>query len=742
MRRVFALALALPLAASASEGHWRPAQLHQLSAELRELGLQVPLTQLADPKARPLGAIVDLGTCSGAFLSPDGLIATAYHCITEGLQYASHEGENLFENGFYAAERGQDRWLGPDVVVRVTTATEEVTDKVLAGTARLSGAERLDRVEHNIKALVRRCESSEDLHCEVAKYGDGAEYELITKLELRDVRLVYAPPRAVGYFGGDQDNWRWPRHSGDFAFLRAYVSPTSRSVANHPANVPHRPAAWLPLSAKGVEPGEFVMVAGYPQWSYRWRSAAEVDFAQEEALPVRVSVRRDMMGVLDALGKRDVRLVPRLAPRLMSLSNDLIYFEGTLDQLRRAGTATERWEFERDLARWIAGSPERSAEWGTVLDRIHRLQAEEAATTERDYLVRQMTTQVDLLDAALRIWKLAQEAEKADKDRAPGFQNRDRPRIAAELDQMDPRFDPRVDRAVLRYFILRLSRLPAGQRIPELSNWLDVGPQDDLERVVDAKLDALYDDLALADADERRALMGTTAWFLQRSSNPWFGLALALAPFRERVAAEERAREADWREVKPHYIQAVQAFYPEARPRYLVASRRIAPGVYYPDANQTLRVSIGKVDGYAPRDGLIAAPQTTLEGLAAKAGDAPYDAPAKLLDAIASGDRGPWVAPRLGTVPVNFTTTLDTARGSSGSATLNARGEFVGVIFDGNYESIASDWMFDPDMTRSIHTDVRYILWYLDRCAKATRLLEELGVEPHFATLDGVGEAR
>src|SRR5690606_29505208 len=148
-----------------SEGHWRPAQLHDLSSELRDLGLQVPLGQLADPTAKPLAAILDLGTCSGAFVSPDGLIATAYPCITEGLQFASHPGENLFERGFYAAERGQERWIGPDTVVRLTTATQEVTDKALAGTAKLEGAERLDRIEHNIKALIRRCEGTDDTHC-------------------------------------------------------------------------------------------------------------------------------------------------------------------------------------------------------------------------------------------------------------------------------------------------------------------------------------------------------------------------------------------------------------------------------------------------------------------------------------------------------------------------------------------------------------------------------------------------
>ena len=235
--------------------------------------------------------------------------------------------------------------------------------------------------------------------------------------------------------------------------------------------------------------------------------------------------------------------------------------------------------------------------------------------------------------------------------------------------------------------------------------------------------------------------MGTSPWYLEHSDNPWFELAAALYPWLERTEAEERAREAEWREVMPRYISALQAFIPDNRPRYLASRDQVRPGVFYPDANGTLRITAGKVDGYFPRDGLIAAPHTTLAGLRHRAGPPPYDAPRQVLAAIAEGADGPYADSDVDGVPVNYLTTLDTARGSSGSATMNAEGEFVGVIFDGNYEAIASDWFFDEQMTRSIHTDLRYILWYLDRVAGATALLQELGQEPHFVDTDSVGDA-
>jgi hypothetical protein len=345
------------------------------------------------------------------------------------------------------------------------------------------------------------------------------------------------------------------------------------------------------------------------------------------------------------------------------------------------------------------------------------------------------------IKAATEIYKLSVEAGKPDKAREAGYQNRDRPHIANELDQMDARHDWRVDRDLLRYFLHQAMTLPSGMHVPELDNWLDHDPEgSSLAETIDAKLDDLYDNIDLADSDKRRDLMGTSTWYLEHSDNPWFTLAAALHPYLERVEQESRERDAEWRQVKPRYISAVQEFIPQGRPRYLASTQEIAPGVFYPDANSTLRVSVGKVDGYFPRDGLIAAPHTTLSGIVGKSGLAPYDSPRMLLEAIAEGSHGPYADPRIHSVPVNFVTSLDTARGSSGSATMNGRGEFVGIIFDGNYEAIASDWIFDEAMTRSIHTDVRYMLWYLDRCAGAAALLEELGVEPHFATA-GVGEA-
>jgi hypothetical protein len=735
MRRISLIAtlLAVPVFALAMEGMWLPDQVPQLSKEIKGLGWEGDPAVLGQVGGPVLGAVVDMGYCSAAFVSPDGLIATAYHCVTDGLQYASRKGEDLFEDGFYAASQGEERWAGPTEHMRVTTGITDVTKEVLAGTKKLTVEEKLAKIDENIEAIVRRCEASGQ-SCKVAVQGGGTHYHLVTQLDLRDMRLVYAPPNAVGYFGEDRDNWQWPRHSGDFAFFRAYVAPDGKAAPHHPDNVPYKPQHWLKTATTGPKPGEFVGVAGFPAGTWRWRSAAELDYHATEAYPRLLNIKHAELAILERHARRDEATAAKASPRMLNLSNDVLYLEGQLAMFERLKTQQSKWQFEQDLRKWIAADPARYEQHGEVIDAMHRLQAEEAATGARDQHIDRMIKDVHLLNAAVNLYQLAKESVKPDKKRRPGFQNRDRPDIASKLDKIESTFDWQIDRDMLRWFLVELMRMPPGQRPPEIDNWYaSLAKHPTVEATLDAELERLYKNGDLMDPEKRRSLMDTSEWFLTKSGNPWFALAAALEPHLVRQYELNTQRGAAWREYRPRYVDAVMAFYPEGRPRYVAEKGELAPGLFYPDANATLRVTVGKVDGFFPRDGLIAEPRTRLQGIAEKAGGAPYDIPEALGAAIASGEYGPYADPKLASVPVNFLSTLDTARGSSGSATFNAKGEFCGVIFDGNLESIASDWVFNEGLTRSIHTDVSYILWYLDRVAHADRVLEELGHKPAFS---------
>jgi len=723
---------ALILTAAANEGMWMPDQLPDLREELAELGVSTPPEDLMRLDQGPLGAIVDLDHCSGAFVSDDGLIVTAYHCVGDAMRHASKTGENLFEDGFHATTREEERWGGNGLVIKITTRMEDVTSTVLQSTKKLKGKARAHRIDNNIKALVKRCEKP-GLHCEVVPFDYGAQYQLIAQREFKDVRMVYTPPRSVGYYGGDNDNWQWPRHSGDFAFVRAYADADNQPVSFRSDNKPYRPDSWLPPATKSPENDEFVMVAGYPAGTYRWLTAAEIDYARDSDYPRRIATLADLLEVMNRFSAQDIETANKVGPRILSLNNQLQYLQGNLVAFRRIDANRRKHQFEVDLGRWIAENPQRQAKYGGVLDKMAALQATEAATAARDHVAGEFVRQSNMFEVAHKLYKLSQESKKKDSDRDRGYQDRDRPSMADWLDAVDEEYDFKVDMVLTRYFLDRMLRLPDDMRIHELDLWFEGqrGATHD-EKLTNAIHKLYTSGSDLADANRRRALMDTTSWFLEASGNPWFELTKALHPFYERVSDNRDERESEWAKVRPLYLEAVQDFIPEHRPRYLAKERQVRPGLFYPDANSTLRVTIGKVDGYFPRDGLISASKTRLPGIVEKAGDAPYDAPPALLEAIKSGELGPYEQD--GSVSVNFLSTADTTLGNSGSATMNAEGEFCGVLFDGNYESMATDWMFEEALTRSIHTDVAYILWYLDAVAGADALLEELGHKPVIDT--------
>ncbi|MBN2800442.1 MAG: S46 family peptidase [Deltaproteobacteria bacterium] len=728
-----ALALALTPRADALEGMWRPSQLPELSAELKDLaGDEVDPTLLADLTAGPLAATVALSKCSGAFVSETGLVATSYHCITGGLQFASQQGENLFEDGFHARTRGEERWLGPSEYVRLTLSTEDVTDGVLAGTKRLTGTARHEKIQANSRKILSQCEADGEHLCEITPYDHGVDYELRRMKELRDVRLVYAPPRSVGYFGGNDDNWSWPRHSGDFAFLRAYAD------NNHPAqfsasNGAYTPTAFIKPAMKGPEPGEFAMVTGYPAYTFRWLTAAELDLAEQVEYPVRLANARQIIEVLDRLSAAEPDIAVKVGSRKLSVNNNITYWSGVLEGLEKNQLAAQRWQLEKELEQWVAADPDRTRTWGASITDLRRAQAALQENARAKILMEDTLKQTSLLNAAVTLYTLAEEGRKPDKQRAAGYQNRDLPQIEASLDEADATFDWRVDRDVLRVYLDGMMDLPECSISSEVIRWIE-GRTDGPNKAdrVEQILDQLYKDVDLADPLVRRSLMQTSPWFLTKSGNPWFELAAVIQPGLSGLQERRGALEAERDAARAGYMEALRAFYPEARPRVVGQDAIVTPGLFYSDANDTLRFSFGKVDGYIPNDGLIAEPVTRLEGIAQKSGPYPFDAPASLLAAMKAHRYGSYASERLHSVPVNYLTTLDTARGSSGSPTINAKGEFIGIIFDGNDQSMAADWVFDAAVTRSIHTDVSYILWYLDAVAGAGQLLQELGKEPEF----------
>ena len=729
-------------------GMWMPTQMSAHAETLQKLGLEYDPEALTDPTSFPLGAIVSLGFCSGSFVSGDGLIVTNHHCaVPVALQYNSTPERNLLEEGYLAKDRSEELWAGPRQRIYVTTAVENVTPAVYEGTEGIADvAERFKKIEANIETIQRACnEEDADVQCSIRSFFEGAEFYQVKALAIRDVRLVYAPHAGVGVYGGEIDNWRWPRHTGDFTFLRAYVGPDGKPADYSPDNVPFAPAHHLKVATKPLAEGDLVMVAGYPGRTSRLATADTVQYVTDTYYPYAVARYEQRIAALEALAAKDADLAIKVNRRLRSWNNGLTNNRGMIDGLSKGGLAGKKAEEEAALRAWIEADPGRKEKYGSVLDDLAALNAPRYETAITRYAESEILGGSSLLARAFGIIDAAEKrAEKAksgdgeaskDKDKKKKKPSAKEAARAAEkkLESLVKRFDQgartyaaAADAALMTLALQRAAALPEGQRPEALS--LVVGDETDPEKIA-AMVRDMYGSSGLENSKTAASLqLDLSARDLEAikagkkaknkaARDPFLKLALALKPLRDASRTSAEAYEAAKSALTPVYLEALRGY---------------KGALLAPDANSTLRVTFGTVRGYRPNpEAELYTPFTTLSQVVEKhTGEAPFVVPAPVLEAVERGEFGAYVDPDVGEVPVDFLADLDITGGNSGSACINAAGEIVGLAFDGNYEAMASDWIFMPEITRSIQVDFRYVMWLMDAVDGAEHLLEEMGVTP------------
>jgi len=711
---IFAVSFVLvTIGVSADEGMWEPKQLPDLRKELKAAGLELDPSTLTDLTAHPMNAVIDLAGCSASFVSPKGLIITNHHCSWGTLQYNSTPENDLREKGFLAKSPAEEVPAAPGSRSRVTVEVTDVTEQVTGGLkASLSGAERFDRIEAREKKLIASCEEDEGHRCRVQSFYGGLRYNLVKQLEIRDVRLVYAPAGAIGVYGGDIDNWMWPRHTGDYSFLRAYVAPDGSPADHSEDNVPYQPKHYLRVSAAGVDAEDYVMVVGYPGRTGRYRLASEVENTFEWSYPTTRKMFDRMLAIIAEQGEDRPDVELKYASMVSGLNNANKNFQGMLDGYAGSGMLDRKGALEHELQAWIESSEQRKKEYGATLNKLGELIARSQMTQERDMLLRRLGGS-SMLSTARRLYRLSRERENEDADREPGYQERDMVPFKQRLQRMDRRYHPDVDMALWTYYLEEYQKLPADQRVQEFDRFLGLEDPSGLQ----AKLDKMYAATKLGDTETRLAWMDAARDAFESSDDPFIQLAVVLYDGDREREAEQEAEAGEFQASRSKYMETMIAF---------LGSRGEQ---VYPDANSSLRVTFGNVRGYTPRDGMLYTPFTRIEGIKEKhTGEEPFDSPPRQLELIEARDHGKFALKGLGSVPVNFLSTVDTTGGNSGSPTLNGRGELVGLLFDGTYDSINADWDFNAETTRSIHVDIRYALWVMQKIDKAHNVLEELGL--------------
>jgi len=704
-------------------GMWEPSQmtLPQHTETFQKMGVKLDAAQLADPLKEPLAAVVWLGGCTASLVSPDGLIVTNHHCVQGAVQLNSTPEHNYQVNGFLAKTKADELPAGPSQHVMVLQAYRDVTKEMRDGLDKIKDPiARKEESEKRSKDLLHACEKDRpELRCQVSSFFGGSQYTLYEFLDIKDVRLVYTPARSVGDYGGEIDNWEWPRHTGDWSFFRAYVGKDGKPADPGADNVPFHPKHWLHVTTAGLKPDDFVMVTGYPGRTNRNETASELHHELEWYYPYLTAYLQELYDFAKSHTTDQGETAIKATTLEQFTQNGLEKYQGIMQGFQKNPDLMARKDAEnKKLMDWVAQPGHE--QYKTAIEKMESIQAEKNRTARVDFdrsiaLHRGST----LLSTALSFTRWADERTKKDADRKPGYQDRDMPRAIAGQKQFARQFDPTLDRGEFRLTLVRALQLPDADRA-WLSTLLGVkkGTKID-EALIDKTLDAWYKASTLTDEKTRLDLLqkGTLAQ-LRSSKDPFVQAAERVYPIVRADEKKEDARVGELMLVTPMYMDAL---------------KQVLGGALAPDANSTLRITYGTVKSLHPQSKDPADwPFTTATQILAKdTGKDPFNAPQKLLEAIKAKKFGPYADPSLGgDLPVDFESDLDITGGNSGSPTLNNKGELVGLAFDGNKEGLASDAVFDGKTTRTIQVDARYMIWTMDLLDGADQLIKEMGLEP------------
>jgi hypothetical protein len=706
-----ALALALVLIAGADEGMWMPHQMKDLN--LKALGLQMNPDDLYKKDGTGLmSAVVNLGGGSGEFVSPEGLILTNHHVAYGAIQRASSKEKDYINNGFMAAVRGEEI-PAQGYQAGVLLGYEDVTAKVNAYfKPGMTPRQRYDAYDKAQKELIAAGEKAgKDLRCTLAAMYSGNSYYLYTFKQIRDVRLVYAPPQDLGNFGGETDNWMWPRHTCDFSFLRAYVAPDGTAADYSAANVPYKPKVWLKVSLDGFREGDFTFVMGYPGRTYRNYALPELKSDQEN-MAKRIKDIQDVIGFYEAAGKNDKEVEIRYAGQVKGLYNGLKNMQGKLEGFEKYDLVARKAVQEKELLDWINADPARAKRFGAAPAALEAFLAKQKAFGSRTELLNGVLGGSTILSQAYNILRIAAEVQKPDKDREQAYQERNLPRIKQGIQLAERGYVFATDKELLKWTLKRLKAAhPNEAKWPASLKELAAGTEAD----VAARVDGMYAKTALGDPAKRLELLGFKPAPLAAVDDPFLKIAAGMEQELKGVREESKGMGREGADLKMAYEAAIL---------------EMKKGTYPPDANGTIRFTYGPVMGYQPRDAVIYLPQTTVGGVVEKdTGVFPFKVPAKVKDLWKAKDFGPYMDARLKDVPACFLNTTNVTGGSSGSPTFNAKGEQIGIIFDMTYESVIGDYYIIPELQRSISVDVRYVLWVTDKFSGATHIVKEMGLK-------------
>ena len=537
----------------------------------------------------------------------------------------------------------------------------------------------------------------------------GKTYVLFLYTYLKDVRLVFAPPASVGNFGGEADNWEWPRHTGDFSFMRAYTAPDGSSATYANNNVPYKPKRFVQVAPEGVDENDAVFLLGYPGKTARHKTASFLQFERDVRLPLTVDLFNWQIGEMEKAGAKDRSVAIKHASRSKSLANVEKRSRGQLLGLRRAKIVETRLQQEADLQAFIESDAVRKAKYGTLLKDIETVYKEMSQAGPLEIHVLQLRQACRAAAFGYFVYDAAVERAKSDLERETPYMDRNFAQSMQEIKVAMSDWHSPTDKIMLAGMLERLSRIPAAAELEPLKSLLK-NPAE-----LSATAEAMISSTRLGDVAFVEECLKKSPSELQQTSDPLLKLIVQLHPEYQKLRDTDKAREGR--------LGQLYGSLMEVKPQFLATN-------FIPDANATLRFTCGRVRSYSPADAVIRTPISTLKGVIEKTtGVDPFITPEAVLKKYEAGEFGRFVHPRLGQVPVAILYDTDTTGGNSGSPVFNSKGQLVGVNFDRCFEATINDFAWNKDYSRSIGVDIRYVLWITGMVYDGKHLLQEMGVD-------------
>lgn len=682
-------------------------------AGLRSAGLKIDEKDIYNPGQTGLvDALVRVGGCSGSFVSDQGLIITNHHCAFSAVQLASTPERDYLTNGFVAA-RKELEIEAKGLTIRITESYEDVSAKVLGAVANVSDpADRIRIIQEQQRNLAREAEAADPtIKAEVSEMFIGKSYVLFRYKTIEDVRLVYIPRQNIGEFGGETDNWVWPRHTGDFSFLRAYVGKDGASAAFSKDNVPYQPKKYLKINPKGVEEEDFVFILGYPGRTFRHRPAQYLEYQQRFLLPYVSELNDFQNRQMHEAGKNDKAIELQLATRIKRNANVMKNYRGKMKGLRNIDLVGAKRQEDQALQEFIRRTPALNAKYGNLMANIDAHYQTVFADAEKDLWLGQIHNSTILLQAARTVNDFkARLAAIADAAGRKEFFSQQSDRVKRSLQQVYSNYNEYADQRILGRMLADASGFAGKNVIPSVEK-RSLGSEDAAFKLAAQ----LVSGSKLADQDR---------FFAEVLASE-----TALLAYDDALLQFQRDVQADATAFRPEQVRR-EGELNQLMGDYVAVKEQYQQRSFVPDANSTLRLTYGYIRGYSPADATYMRPFTTIKGLIEKgaSGDEEFDYPAAIRERWQAKDFGPYIKKDLNDVPVNILYDMDTTGGNSGSPIMNASGELIGVNFDRAYDATINDFAWNHSYSRSIGVDIRYVLWVADKIDQADFLLRELGI--------------